>query len=177
MITLRPVESINPHDLALQANNPAVARNLRDIFPHPYTIENARHFLGLARQKLVGHVFGIFENETFIGIGSIIPQTDIHRMNAEIGYWIGESYWGKGYGTEAVRQLVRYAFDELKLIRVYASVFESNKASMRVLEKSGFQLEVIIKSGIIKNDVVMDEYLYSILLDNDKLSQNETHQQ
>lgn len=86
-------------------------------------------------------------------------------MNADIGYWIGESYWGKGYGTEAVRLLVRYAFDELKLIRVYASVFESNRASMRVLEKSGFHLEVIIKSGIIKNDVVMDEYVYSILSD------------
>lgn len=87
-------------------------------------------------------------------------------MNAEIGYWIGESYWGNGYGTEAVRLLVRYAFDELKLIHVYASVFERNKTSMRVLEKSGFHLEVIIKSGIIKDDVVIDEYLYSILSDN-----------
>lgn len=144
------------------ANNHAIAVNLRDAFPHPYTFDDAVTFLELAKNGSLGCVFGIYNNNTFIGCCSLIPQNDVYRINAEIGYWIGEPYWRKGYATDAVKLLLDYAFKELNLLRVYAYVFEYNIASMRVLEKAGFEKEAEIKSSIIKEGQILDEHLYSI---------------
>lgn len=93
---------------------------------------------------------------------SLIPQYDVYRINAEIGYWIGEPYWGKGYATEAVRLLIKFAFEELDLLRIYAKIYEYNIGSMKVLEKTGFEKEAIIKSSVIKEGQIVDEHLYSI---------------
>jgi ribosomal-protein-alanine N-acetyltransferase len=163
MLNLKPVQSIPLAELQKLANNNKIARNLKDVFPHPYTMQDAVDFLRLVEQNRLGHVFGIFDDETFTGIGSIVPKEDIYRINGETGYWIGEPFWGKGIATKAVKLLTVYAFQELGLARVYAGVFEHNTASMKVLEKAGYTLEAIIKSSIIKNGRIMDEYLYSIL--------------
>lgn len=144
------------------ANNHAIAVNLRDTFPYPYTLEDAVTYLDLVVKGELGHVFGIYKDDTFVGCCSVIPQYDIYRINAEIGYWIGETYWGKGFATEAVKLSVEYAFKELDLLRVYAYIFEYNTASMRVLEKASFEKEAIIKSSTIKEGKVFDEHLYSI---------------
>lgn len=162
MIELRDIIQANPTEIQRLANNHAVAKNLRDAFPFPYTFEDAQHFLELASSDKLGKVFGIYHQDIFIGTGGLIPGQDVHRINAEIGYWIGEDYWGKGYATSAVKLMVEYAFEELGLLRVYACVFGFNVASMRVLEKSGFEKEAIIKSSIIKEGNVYDEYLYSV---------------
>ena len=163
MVHLKNIRSIPVKELQILANNEVIARNLKDGFPHPYTLTNAKDFIRLARQGLLGHAFGIFNDDTFIGIGSIVPQRDIYRNNGEIGYWLGQPYWGKGYGKKTVELLTAYAFEKLNLIRVFAGVFANNKASMKVLENSGYKLEVILKSSIVKNGIIADEYLYSIL--------------
>lgn len=163
MIHLKHINAITPQALQQLANDADIAKNVRDMFPHPYSIDDARQFISLVNDGVVKHVFVIFSDDTFVGLIGVIPQHDVHRRNGEIGYWLGKPYWGKGYATEAVKQLTNWAFNTLGLHRVYAGVFETNKASMRVLEKAGYKLEAVLKSTIIKNEVVMDEYLYSML--------------
>lgn len=167
IIQLKDVNHIPLSELQLLADNEAISRNLRDVFPHPYTLKDAVDFIALANAGVLGFTFGLFAGDTFVGVGSIVPQQDVYRNNGEIGYWIGERYWGNGYGTEAVKLLTHFAFRELQLLRVFASVFSGNKASMRILEKANYSLEAIQKSAVLKNDVVSDAYLYSILRDAD----------
>lgn len=162
MIQLRNVNTATPEEIQKLANNHAIAVNLRDAFPYPYTVEDAVTFLELAANGVLGHVFGIYDNDTFVGCCSLIPQNDVYRINAEIGYWIGEPYWGRGYATDAVRQCLKFAFDELNLLRVYANIYEYNIGSMKVLEKVGFEKDAIIKSSVIKEGKIIDEHLYSI---------------
>lgn len=163
IIQLKNVNHIPLSELQVLGNNRAIAQNLRDVFPNPYTLKDAADFINLANKGILGYTFGIFTGDTFIGIGSIVPQEDVYRNNGEIGYWIGEPYWGKGYGTEAVKLLTLFAFEELHLLRVFANVFSQNAASMKVLEKAGYSLEAILRSSVLKNGIVSDGYLYSIL--------------
>ncbi|WP_374165348.1 GNAT family N-acetyltransferase [Arcticibacter sp. MXS-1] len=163
MVRLNSILSVDPESLQQLANNKNIAQNLMDVFPHPYTLDHARSFLERAAKGMAGHVFGIFDDATFVGVGSVIPKEDVYRLNAEIGYWLGEPYWGKGYGTEAVKLLTQYGFETLQLIRMYAGVFAGNTPSMRVLERAGFRQEAILRSAVIKNGKVLDQYLYSKL--------------
>lgn len=156
------INTATPEEIQKLANNHAIAVNLRDAFPYPYTIEDAVTYLDLATNGVLGYVFGIYDDDTFIGCCSLIPQNDVYRINAEIGYWIGEPYWGKGFATDAVRLAVKFAFEELNLLRVYANIYEYNIGSMRVLEKAGFKKDAIIKSSVIKEGKIIDEHLYSI---------------
>lgn len=162
MVRLQSISLTSPEEIQQLANNPAIALNLRDVFPYPFTLKDAEELLVSAENGFMGDVFGIYDDQTFVGCCSVTPQSDVYRMNAEIGYWIGEPYWGKGYATEAIRQLIDFAFEELGLLRVYAGVFESNTASMRVLEKAGLEKEALIQSSIIKEGKVMDEHIYSL---------------
>jgi ribosomal-protein-alanine N-acetyltransferase len=166
MVHLENLSSVAPEELQQLADNEKIARNLRDVFPHPYTLDDARTFLELVAHNKMGHVFAIYNDQTFIGVGSIVPQNDVYCNSAEIGYWLGEPFWEKGYATEAVKQLTRYAFDKLKLVRIYAGVFASNKNSMKVLEKAGYQLEAILRSSVTKFGQIMDQHLYSMIADN-----------
>lgn len=162
MVTLKEIQTASTVAIQQLANNPLIAQNLKDVFPHPYALANAEEFIDLAKRGVLGHVFGIFVNDTFIGVCRVVPQGDIYRNNAEIGYWIGEPYWGKGYATETVQLLTAFAFNELQVLRVFAGVFSPNKASMRVLEKAGYTLEAVLKSAIVKNGVILDEHLFRI---------------
>lgn len=93
----------------------------------------------------------------------LIFQKDVYRKSTEIGYWIGESFWGKGIATQAVGLLVHHAFEELGLARLYAGIFEYNVGSIRVLEKNGFQKEGISKKAVFKNGKFWDEHRYALL--------------
>lgn len=98
------------------------------------------------------------------GSAGCLLKDDINRRSIEIGYFIGEDFWGKGIATEAVKLITDYAAKEFKPVRIYAEVFEHNKASMRVLQKNGFYLEGIYRKAVVKNDVVMDDYVWVKLL-------------
>jgi RimJ/RimL family protein N-acetyltransferase len=153
--------NINDIEVLVQiANNINVWNNLRNYFPHPYTIEDAKSWLELVDVEGATLNFAIeFEGVLVGGIG-LIPNSDVYVMSAEIGYWIGESYWGKGIATEAIRQITEYIFYNFDIIRIYAEVFENNKPSMRALEKNGFYLEGVRRKSILKNGNLMDDYIW-----------------
>ncbi len=162
LITLKNITEVPAKEIAALANNRAVSINLRDAFPYPYSEADGIAFLELCKARGLGYNYGIFnEDNVFVGGCGIIPKKDIYRLTAEIGYWIGQPYWGRGYATQAVKQLAEVAFNDLKLVRIYAEVFGRNTASMRVLEKAGFTLEAVLKKNMIKEGEIMDSYLYS----------------
>lgn len=162
-ITLRPLHLSDSPSIAFHANNPQVSANLRDVFQCPYTESDAIQFIKMVSTKFPITEFAIDINGKTIGIAGIILKEDVYRGNGEIGYWIGQGLWGKGIGTWVVKELVRIAFEELKLYRVYAEVFEKNIVSAHILEKNGLMKEAILKNAITKNGVRQSLNIYSII--------------
>jgi len=159
---LRPWRQGDQQSLIEQADNYNVWRNLRDQFPNPYTKDDANRWIMLAssQQPLTNFAIEV-EGRAVGGIGMIL-RDDIYRGSAEIGYWLGEAFWGRGIMTESVKAFTRWAFETHKLNRIYAGVLEWNRPSMRVLEKAGYRLEARLEKAVIKEDRVMDEFLYAI---------------
>ena len=149
--------------LARNANNRKVWINLRDAFPHPYTMEDARRWVEKAGSEYPLTSFAIVVDKEAVGGIGIVLQPDVFRRSAEIGYWLGEEYWGRGIVTEALRALTDYAFANFDLCRIYAGVFESNPASMRVLEKAGYEFEARMKKAVTKDGKTMDDFIYAII--------------
>lgn len=162
-IALRRLESSDKNQMALLANNKKIWDNVRDAFGHPYTEKNAEEFIKRQDNSDMEKVFAIDYNGELCGLVGLILQKDVYRKSAEIGYWIGEPFWGKGIATKAVELITEYAFDELKLIRIFAGAFEYNVGSMKVLEKNGFQKEGISKKMVFKNEKIWDEHKYYLL--------------
>ena len=150
--------------LVKYANNVKIWMNVRDLFPHPYTESDAKQWIKLAGTTPVTNFAIASQREAIGGIGFTI-QPDIYKRSAEIGYWIGEPHWGKGIATMALGAIVQYAFTTFDLIRLYAAVFEPNRASARVLEKNGFKLEARLTKSITKNGQTMDAFLYALIRD------------
>lgn len=161
MVRLRPFSPADAPHLAMLANNENVSRNLRDAFPHPYTVEDARKFIEKANSRDPVTVFAIEWNGEYVGNIGLAPGSDAYRMSAEIGYFIGEPFWNKGIATEAVNLIVEFGFKELGLVRIHTGVFEYNPASMRVLEKCGFERDGVFKKAVLKNGKIWDEVRYS----------------
>ena len=144
------------------ANNFNVSCYLRDRFPYPYTLEHARAFLASAVGEEGDETkFAIeVDGEAVGGIG-VIPGTDIERFSAEIGYWLGEPFWGRGIVSEALVLVTERTFDRLNLLRLFALAFAKNTASVRVLEKAGFEREGYLRSGAVKYGEVHDQIVYA----------------
>lgn len=160
---LRPWSLDDLSHLVQYANNFNIAKNLTNQFPHPYTEQDGRNFIKMATSSDPLRIFAIeVDGHAAGGIG-VHPQADIHVKCAEMGYWLAEPFWGRGIMSEAVREMVQYAFDHFDIIRLYARPFSSNSASQRVLEKAGFELEARLKKSIFKNGEILDELIYSIL--------------
>ena len=143
------------------ANNRKIWLNLRDAFPHPYSLGDAKVFISRVIEADPVTVFAIANpSEAIGGIGLVLGK-DVHRFTAEIGYWLAEPYWGMGIMTDAVRCLTTWAFRELKLHRISAEPYATNTASHRVLEKAGFIREGVLRSSAFKDGKILDQYLYS----------------
>ncbi len=149
--------------VARHANNIRIATRLQDRFPHPYTEEDARSFIDYAIQAEMESIFAIEVDGQAAGSIGLIFQQDVYRKSAELGYWLGESYWGRGIATAAVRAMVQHAFSELGLHRVSARIFADNAASRRVLEKAGFALEGAARQAVEKNGRLLDVLNFGIL--------------
>ena len=159
---LRPFSLSDLEDLVKHANNFNISKNLTDRFPHPYTPENGREFIEMTLGMEPVSVFAItIENKVVGGIG-LHPQADVQRMNAELGYWLAEPFWGKGIAPRAIAQMVEFGFKNLNINRIFARPFGSNLASQRVLEKAGFALEARFEKTLIKNGVLEDELVYAV---------------
>jgi RimJ/RimL family protein N-acetyltransferase len=161
--TLREFRTGDEESLVRHANNPKVWRNLRDAFPHPYTREDAKHWIEIASPTTPATNFAIVVDRDAVGGIGLVLKEDVHRQSAEIGYWLGEDLWGRGIVTEAVRTITDYAFATFDLCRVYAGVFEWNLASMRVLEKAGYEFECRLRKSVIKEGQIIDELIYTVI--------------
>ncbi len=151
------------NSLVHHANNADVARQLRDRFPHPYRPEDARAFLKTVTAADPLNNFAIVvAGEACGGLG-FVPGSDVERFSAEVGYWIGQECWGRGIATEALRLFTAHAFDGLGLLRVFALPFADNAASIRVLEKAGFQREGTLRSSCVKFGQPRDQAMYALV--------------
>lgn len=149
--------------LTVHANNRKIWRNVRDAFPHPYTEQDAYDWIEHATSQIPETSFAIVVDETAVGGIGLLLKDDVYRRSAEIGYWLGEPYWGRGIVAEAVRALTEYAFEKYDLCRVYAGVFEWNTASMRVLEKAGYTFEARLRKAVTKEGQTVDEVVYAMV--------------
>jgi ribosomal-protein-alanine N-acetyltransferase len=143
------------------ANNINVARQLRDRFPHPYTRANANAFLKAATNAPEPSNLAIDVGGEAIGAIGYVPGLDVERYSAEIGYWLGESYWGRGIATEALVLVTAHVFDALNMLRLFALPFADNPGSIRVLEKAGYVREAVLRSSSVKYGEPRDQLLYA----------------
>jgi [ribosomal protein S5]-alanine N-acetyltransferase len=158
---LRPLVPGDAPSLARHANDHGVWQNLRDRFPHPYSERDADTFIAHLASQSVQTGFGIVVDGEAAGGISLMLGDDIARRTAEVGYWIGREYWGRGIMVEAVRAATQFAFAELDLTRVFALPFVTSARSARVLEKAGYVREGITRRSAVKEGVVLDQVIYA----------------
>jgi len=162
---IRSFRRADAGSFARHANNRKVWVNLRERFPNPYTLADAKKWIAVATGAVPETHFAIDVGGEAVGGIGLTLKHDIWRRSAEFGYWLGEAHWGRGIATEAARAMVGYAFANLSICRLYAGAFEWNPASMRVLEKAGFTREAVLKKAVTKDGRTIDLVLYAIIQD------------
>lgn len=146
--------------LSLMANNKKIWDNVRDRLPNPYTLEDAKTWIASTKKENPTLNFCIEFDGWVAGSAGILLQDDIYRKCAEVGYFIAEPYWGKGIATKALQILVHYIRENFDLVRIYATTFAHNDASIQVLRKNKFYLESIRRNAAIKNNILMDDMIW-----------------
>lgn len=159
-IHLRPWQWRDVPRLVHICNNIHIWNNLRDQMPRPYRTKDAEEWVRFNLQQQPQRNFCIDLDGDMIGGIGMVPQQDIYKRNVEIGYYLGEEYWGHGYATEAVRLMVDHVFASTDCYRLYAEVFAHNGASMAVLRKNGFHREAVLHKSIFKNNQLVDGHLW-----------------
>lgn len=154
------VESIVRH-----ANNRKVWLNLRDQFPHPYTRADAEDWINRARSARPETSFVIDVAGEAVGSLGFELRTDVERYSAEVGYWLGEAFWGRGICTAVLKTATQYALKTYDLNRVFALPFSGNQASIRVLEKTGYRWEGILRRSAFKDGRFRDQEVYALVID------------
>jgi [ribosomal protein S5]-alanine N-acetyltransferase len=163
-VTLRRWRTGDRERLAELANNRKIWVNLRDRFPFPYTEADAEAWIAhCAAEQGSLTQFAIEGEGELVGAIGFEALRDERRQGADIGYWIGEPYWGRGIATTALIDASRRAFAEFPFERLQASVYDWNPASMRVAEKAGYQLEGRMRRSVIKDGRVGDCLIYALL--------------
>lgn len=161
--TVRSWEWRDRDAIVRHANNRKVSINLRDRFPYPYTARDARMWLHSVVDQKPETNFAIDVAREAVGGIGFTPQHDVGRRSAEIGYWLGEQFWGRGIATEALIAVTEYAFANFDLCRLYAHVFDGNDASARVLEKAGYEFEGRLRKSVTKEGQTLDQLMYAIV--------------
>lgn len=160
---LRELALSDAPSLARHANDRRIWLQLRDAFPHPYQEEDAREFIERIRLQNQPTAFALAVEGHTVGVIGLRLQSDINRLSAEIGYWVGTSHWGKGIATAAVQAITKWSRDELKMVRLFATPFADNAASCRVLEKAGYVREGLMRKSAIKDGQLQDQVLYAFV--------------
>ena len=161
---LREWQLSDAKSLAENANNIKVWNNLRDAFPQPYSEKDGQEYIEMTvSQPKPATLFAIVVEGKAVGSIGFFIKTDVERISAEMGYFIGEKYWNRGIMTDAVKQMLAYAFTNFPQLRkIFATPFDFNIASQKVLEKAGFEREAILKRAAVKNGKIIDLHYYSI---------------
>ena len=160
---VRSWQASDVSSLVTHANNRNISINLRDRFPYPYTRRDGRAFIRLARQMRPECLFAIDVDGAAVGGIGFVPQHDVDRVSTEVGYWLGESFWGRGITTEALIAITRYAIATHGFTRAFALPFAHNAASCRVLEKAGYVLEARLRKSAIKDGQILDQMQYAFI--------------
>lgn len=152
-------------DVARYADNEKIAANLRNVFPYPYTRQDAENYVRSCAENTEERQLcrAIVAEGHAIGSIGVFCGSDVYEKSAELGYWLAEDFWGKGIMTEAVRRICWEAFAAFDIVRIYAEPFAHNAGSRGVLEKAGFTLEGIMRKGVFKNGELCDYCMYSLL--------------
>lgn len=159
---LRTLVESDYEELAKQANNWNIAENLTDMFPHPYTEDDAKNFLKDAAGN--PEFRAITYEGRFAGVISATKGGKNEDHEAGLGYWLGEEFWGKGLMSKAVSNFVdEYLTENPDIMRLQAKVYPHNPGSARVLEKNGFQYEGTRRFGTKQRGRYLDEWVYSYI--------------
>jgi RimJ/RimL family protein N-acetyltransferase len=160
-ISIRKWQTSDIDNLVQYANNKNISDKLADAFPYPYTKEFGMRFIEKVSNESPTKIFAITLENKAIGSIGVFPDTDIHRKNAAIAYWIAEPYWGKGIAMKAITLIIDYAFKTFDISRIYAKPYGGNPNSHKVLEKAGFFLEATLTNTVYKNEKYLDELIYT----------------
>lgn len=162
---LRAWKTDDAESLAQAANNPNIAKNLRNVFPSPYTLEDAVWFINdsiaNAKKNPINYAI-VVDGHAAGGIG-ISVKDDVYEKSGELGYWLEEDFWHKGIMSGAVQMICKEAFERLDIVRIFAEPFADNAGSRGVLEKAGFTYEGTMRNGVFKNGEIHSYCMYSIL--------------
>jgi len=157
---LRPFRDGDQPSLIRHANDWDIARWLRDGFPHPYTAADADNWVEHASTALAGYVFAIDVDGAVVGSVGLMPGSDVFAWSAEVGYWLGRAYWGRGLAPRALAALSEHALGHMGYLRLFAGVFAANQRSARVLAKCGYHLESVRQAAVVKRGTVYDEAVW-----------------
>lgn len=163
--TLRPWHPADAESLVRHANNRKVWLNMRDAFPHPYMPSDALDWIARSRAARPVTSFAIVVSGNAVGGLGFELRTDVERYSAEVGYWLGEEFWGRGIATAALKAATPYALQTYKLNRIHALPFSENAASIRVLEKAGYRREGVLQRSAFKNGRFQDQVIYAFVVE------------
>lgn len=162
---LRAWNTEDANSLAQAADNPKIARNLRNAFPNPYTLEAAVWYINdsiaNAGKKQINYAIEV--DGQAVGSIGIFVKDDVCERSAELGYWLAEDFWNHGIMSKAVSLICKEAFETYDIVRIFAEPFSDNAGSRRVLEKAGFTYEGTMRNGIYKNGEIHSYCMYSVL--------------
>ncbi len=164
-LVLRPFVSADAGQVQMLAGDYEIYRTTSNI-PHPYEVDKAEQWISShakrfeAEQHLTLAITGAATGNVF---GAVSLATNIKNKRAELGYWIGVPYWGKGYCTEAVQAVIEYGFKVLDLHKIKARHMAINQASGRVMQKAGMYQEAVLSDEILKDDVYHDTVVYGLI--------------
>jgi [ribosomal protein S5]-alanine N-acetyltransferase len=163
-IKLRKWNDDDKSSLAYLANNKKIFDNLRDAFPFPYSLENAVEFIRAAQCCGPDSLFFAIDlkGKAIGSIGAFLKK-DVYRKNAEIGYWLGEEYWGNGIMSFVIEKIAKLIFEKYDITRIYAEPYSRNIGSRQALEKAGFHCEAVLEKNVYKNGELIDSCIYSLL--------------
>lgn len=161
----RPFRPGDEESLSRHADNINIWNNTRDALPHPYTVEDGREFIKYATGTAVTTDFAIEVDGAAVGSIGYKPGSDVQKISAEVGYWLGEEFWNRGIASQVLASFCDHIFAATGISHLYANVFAGNVASMRVLEKAGFRPAGIMHRAAVKNGQMIDLYYYEKLKD------------
>jgi ribosomal-protein-alanine N-acetyltransferase len=169
-LIIRPMRLEDAPSTSVHANDPLIAKYMRGTFPSPYTLSSAETWINTNLALPYQHHFVLCERSSpDVAIGGIGLKlgSDVYAHTAEVGFWVGKSYWGRGYVTEALEAFTKWSFESYenngqRLTKLYSGVFSGNVASMRCFEKCGWALEGVLRDNVQKDGELRDEHMFGM---------------
>lgn len=145
------------------SSNPKITKNMRDAFPS--TLDDCRKTVESfsCNDETKQCCRAIIVNGEAVGCIGLFIKDDIYCKSAEIAYWLGEPFCGRGIMSEAIKQLCQTAFEQYNIVRIFAEPYAHNIGSRKALEKAGFALEGIMKKGVYKDGKFFDYCMYALV--------------